>query len=426
MKRWTNRIHLSSRGARVHFAVAVALISVIPCLTLFYLYSSSAGSLPLTPTQWLAAGLGIAGAMVFGYVLLGRYPATIIRLRACLQNVVEGDLTDGVDLSATEEDTLAIEEALNAVLEMLRGKLQATEEQKARLENELFQSQKLEAIGTLAAGIAHEVNTPLQFLSNNLQFIGKACRDLLAAAPHRSEPTGTPNGVASTTERELKNREFLEAEIPRAFMQWEEGIARIAQIIKAIQDFTKGEEGGDQSPIDLNKAIEATIEVTRNEWKYDADLETDLEPGLPFVTCFPGEIKRTVMELVLNAKQAVVAAQQERGRGTGQIRITTRRDGDYVLLSVADDGCGVSGDIRDRIFDPFFTTREIGAGKGCGLAFVQAAVVKRHNGKLSFATEERGGSTFTVSLPLDGHPRHGRGGQSSESTGKLVVLSKVL
>jgi len=384
---------LSSRGARAHFAVAIALITVLPALTLIYLQSSTHANAPLSGLQWLVALLGIAGGMVFGYVLLGRYPATIIRLRTCLRNVVNGELPDAIHLSAPEHDILAIEDALNVVLAMLRKRLRETEAQKVRLEDELFQSQKLEAIGTLAAGIAHEISTPLQFVSNNAQFLSKMCRDLLSLPP---SPTGTP----PAPERTLAQRDYLRVEAPRAFAQLEEGIARISEIVSAIRDFAKGPTDETRVDIDLHAAARSTIEVTRNEWKYAADMETEFDPNVPPVPCFPSEIKQALMSLIVNAAQAITACGPRANGRRGLIRIATRRDGAEVLLSVSDDGCGIPTSIRDRIFDPFFTTREVGTGKGCGLAFVHASVVKRHRGRIHFESEVGRGSTFTMALPL--------------------------
>jgi len=408
VKRWMRRVHLSSRGARVHFGIAVALISVLPCLTLFYLYSSADGSHPLTPIQGVVAAFGIVATVGFGYVLLAAYPATIVRLRSHLEDVVKGELPDTVTLPGGEQDITAVEDALNVVLDRLRGRLHEVQAEKTRLEDELFQAQKLEAIGTLAAGIAHEINTPLQFVSNNAQFLRKACETLCA------DVDPSPDQGGDALERVPEEQEFLRAELPRAFGQLQEGISRIAQVVRAIKDFARSEDDGSRVAADLNKAVETTVEVTRNEWKYHADLETDLDPTLPAVSCFPGEIKRVLMDLILNAGQAIADRRLDRAAGRGLIRVTTRRHGEEVVLSVSDDGCGIPEGVRDRIFDPFFTTREVGAGKGCGLAFAYAAVVNRHGGKLSVSTEEHKGSTFTFSLPLN--PRRD---EESEGQGNM-------
>jgi len=204
--------------------------------------------------------------------------------------------------------------------------------------------------------------------------------------------------------------------LPRAFKQVEDGVARVAQIVKAIRDFAKGEDEGAKVPVDLNKAVQTTIEVTRNEWKYHAEMETDLDATLPPVPCFPGEIKRTLMNLILNAAQAIVDRGRRDGGGKGTIRVATRWNSREASLSVSDDGCGVPAGIRARIFDPFFTTREVGAGKGCGLAFAHAAVVNRHGGKLSFVTGEGKGSTFTVTLQMMADSESGSGAARKEGT----------
>jgi signal transduction histidine kinase len=400
MQQRTNRRQLSSRGARVHFAVAIALTSMIPCLTLLYLYQAADALHSLAAAQWLAAGVGVGGAMLLGYILLWRYPATILRLRSSLRSVVSGELPEAIDLSANEQDIMAIEDALNVVLQKLRQKLQEVQLQKSRLEDELFQAQKLEAIGTLAAGIAHEINTPLQFVSNNARFLEKACTDLLIDLDPASVSDQAQPGKPEAREGLAGRREFLRVELPRAFRQLQEGIARVAQIVKAVRDFAKGEDEGAKVPVDLNKAVATTVEVTRNEWKYHADIETDLDPTLPPLPCFPTEIKRTLMNLILNAVQAIADRGPREGGGKGIIRVATRWNGREAALSVSDDGCGIPAGIRDRIFDPFFTTREVGAGKGCGLAFAHAAVVNRHGGRLSFVTEEDKGSTFTMTIPM--------------------------
>lgn len=391
---------LSSQGAWVHFAVAIALVTVLPALTLIHLHGVTDTTHPLTTAQWVAAGLGIAGGMIFGYILLGRYPATIIRLRTCLRNVVNGELPDAIHLAAPEHDIMAIEDALNVVLAMLRKRLHNAEAQKERLEDELFQSQKLEAIGTLAAGIAHEISTPLQFVSNNAQFLSKACRSLL-------EPDPTTGDARSTAENALAQQAFLRGEAPRAYAQLEEGIARISEIVSAIRDFAKAPPDETRAVIDLHAAARSVLEVSRNEWKYAADLETGFDPTLPLVPCYPAEIRQALTNLIVNAAQAIVAKGPRADGRKGLIRIATRRHGNEVQLSVTDDGCGIPAAIRDRIFDPFFTTREVGTGKGCGLAFVQASVVKRHGGRIHVESAVGRGSTFTMGLPLAVEPTGG-------------------
>jgi signal transduction histidine kinase len=379
---------LSARGAYVHFAVAFLLSAVLPSLALFYFYRYEAGPQSLAPVQWVVAGASLVGVALAGYILLWRYPATIVRLRAYLASIVNDELPEVIDLSAREQDIEAIEIALNKVLGKLRQKLHDVQAEKIRLEDQLFQAQKLEAIGTLAAGIAHEINTPLQFASNNAQFIDKACRDLLVAL----EP--------AAAELAPETREFLRAEVPRASRQLGEAIGRIAQIVKAIREFSKGNDDESKAPVDWNRLVEATVEVTRNEWKYHAETELDLDASLPPVPCFPGEIKNTLMNLILNGVQAIVESRRQGRSGKGLIRVTTRRVGAEARLSVSDDGCGIPEAIRGRVFDPFFTTREVNAGKGCGLSFAYASVVKRHGGRIGFVTEEGKGSTFTVALPL--------------------------
>ena len=395
MRGVAQRPGLAAQGTRVHFSVAVALAAVIPALTLLYLQDFHAGGKTLATGEWIAAGLGIAGCMAIGLYLLGRYPRTIIRLRAYLQDVVAGELPDAIDLSMDEQDITAIETALNTVLETLRARLHTVRGEKARLEEELFRTRKLESIGTLAAGMAHEINTPLQYVSNNIQFIEKACAELLDLSG--------PDAVET-------NRAYLAAELPRAFGQAGSGIARIADIVRTVRAFASGAGDEERVPTDLNAEIETTIAVTRNEWKYSARIETRLAPDLPPVVCFPAEIKQTVMHLILNAAQAIEARPAHPELPPGQIRIETRQVAETLELTVADNGTGIPDALRERVFDPFFTTREVGTGHGFGLAFAHAAIVQRHGGRIHFASDEGEGTVFTVTLPLAGRDWDGQAG----------------
>ncbi len=378
-----------SRGAYVHFAVAIGLSSVLPLLALLYLLRSGPAE-SLSPLHWTIVGLCLLAIALSGYILLWRYPATIVRLRAYLDSIVNDELPEMIDLSAREQDIEGIETALNRVLEKLRQRLHQSEVQRNHLERQLFQTQKLEAVGTLAAGIAHEINTPLQFIGNNAEFIDKACRELLAALDRQADQPS------------WEDLDFLRRELPGACDNIDGGIARIANIIEALRDFSRGGEEERQQAADLNQAIETIVEVTRNRWKYQARMEVELDPSLPLVKCFPDEIKNTLANLILNSAQAI---EQKRGQGDaeiGVIKVASRLGNTRAIVSIADNGCGIPEIFHSRIFDPFFTTREVNAGKGCGLTFAHTSIVKRHGGAIDFSSAENQGATFTLSLPLDG------------------------
>jgi len=267
------------------------------------------------------------------------------------------------------------------------GTLSDVTEQRG-LEQQLLQAQKLEAIGQLAAGIAHEINTPVQYVGDNLRFVEQSLGTLLGGV-------ATPL-VTDASDGDLA---FLAAELPAAIRQALEGSERIAEIVRGMKAFSHPGSGS-LTPTDLNQQLEAAITVSRHEWTYVADVVRDLDPSLPLVHCRVGEISQVFLNIIVNAAQAVAAAGRA-GRQRGEIRVSTRRDGTWVELRVTDTGDGIPVSARARIFDPFFTTRGVGKGTGQGLA-VAHGVVERHGGRITFETEVGTGTTFVVRLPIAG------------------------
>lgn len=269
------------------------------------------------------------------------------------------------------------------------------------LEDQLKQAQKLESIGQLAAGIAHEINTPVQYIGDNANFLAGAFRDV-GAVLGRYRAVGSDPGARAEAERaaEEVDLDYLLDEAPRAIAQTLEGVKHVARIVKAMKEFAH--PGTDEKvPIDLNHAIETVIAVARNEWKYTADVTTDLDPNLPAVEGLAGELNQVFLNLLVNAAHAVQSAHRSDG-AKGQITFATRRSGNVVEVRVADTGCGIPEAIRGRIFDPFFTTKPVGQGTGQGLSIAHAVVVKRHGGALAFESEVGKGTTFVVRLPVQG------------------------
>lgn len=274
-----------------------------------------------------------------------------------------------------------------------------------RLQMQLAQSQKLESIGRLAAGIAHEINTPTQYVADNTRFLQDAFADLQAlldacaglAAAGRADETLPATLQAVKAAVDAADLDYLKTEIPQAIRQSLEGLDRIAGIVRAMKDFSH--PGSDApAPADLNRAIENTATVSRNEWKYVADLRLDLDPALPAVPCLLGEFNQALLNLITNAAHAIRDA--GKGEHKGEIVIRTRRDGNLAVISVADTGHGIPAAIRDRIFDPFFTTKEVGKGTGQGLAIVRSVIVDKLRGDIDFESEVGRGTTFHLRLPL--------------------------
>ncbi|GAB4362395.1 MAG: hypothetical protein Kow00128_02130 [Deltaproteobacteria bacterium] len=272
------------------------------------------------------------------------------------------------------------------------------------------QSQKLEAIGQLAAGIAHEINTPMQFVGDNAQFLKEsfealasalsACRGLIAAA---REGRSRPEEAARVEEEFARlDLDYLLEEIPNAIGQSQEGIARVVRIVRAMKEFSHPGVT-EKTMVDLNHAIESTVTVARNEWKYVADVELHLDPSLPPVPCIPGEINQAILNIVVNAAHAIGQAKEERGDGgKGLITVTTLLDGKEAEIRIGDTGCGIPESARPKIFEPFFTTKGVGKGTGQGLSIAYNAIVKRHGGSIRFETETGKGTTFFLRLPLAG------------------------
>jgi signal transduction histidine kinase len=178
-----------------------------------------------------------------------------------------------------------------------------------------------------------------------------------------------------------------------------EGIERVANIVRAMKDFSHPGYGQKQL-VDLNRAIESTLTVSRSEWKYVADLVTDFDPDLPQVSCLPGDFNQVILNLVVNAAQAIAIVVEDGSRGKGTIAVRTRQAGDWVEIRVEDTGTGISESIRHKVFDHFFTTKEVGKGTGQGLAIAQAIVVRKHGGTIGFESEVGKGTTFIVRLPI--------------------------
>ena len=274
------------------------------------------------------------------------------------------------------------------------------------LEEQLRQAQKLEGIGQLAAGIAHEVNTPLQYVGDNLRFLQDSYAGMsalleaileLSRAPHDGDPARTLEKLAQLAKQ--ADLTYLAEEIPSSIAQSLEGVQRVSQIVQAMKDFS---HPGTKTKIavDLNRAVQTTVTVARNELKYVAETRVELDPNLPFVPCLPNEINQVVLNLLINAAHAVNDAVRERGESRGLITVSTHAVGDAVEIRVSDTGTGIPENIRARVFEPFFTTKEVGRGTGQGLALAHTAIVKKHGGEIWFETEVGKGTTFFIRLPL--------------------------
>ncbi|MHC1699983.1 MAG: PAS domain S-box protein [Humidesulfovibrio sp.] len=276
------------------------------------------------------------------------------------------------------------------------------------LESQLLQSQKLEAIGQLAAGIAHEINTPAQYVGNNVQFIKTAFADIISMCGEFHQLLETAKSGAVPLEQVLAveksladhDIEYLTAEVPGAIAQTLEGVERISTIVRSVKQFAHP-GAAVMAPADLNEAMRSTVTVSRNEWKYVAELQTQLDESLPLVICMVGELNQVVLNLIINAAHAIADALKADPQRGGLITLTTRLAPPWAEIRVADNGLGIPPAVQDKIFDPFFTTKEVGKGTGQGLTISRAIVVDKHKGQLFFETKPGAGTTFVVRLPLE-------------------------
>jgi PAS domain S-box-containing protein len=273
------------------------------------------------------------------------------------------------------------------------------------LEVQLSHAQKLESIGQLAAGIAHEINTPTQYVGDNTRFLDDAFKDLLEPIRKISElfATDRENIEAEKAEdirraMEKADVDYLIEEIPQAIRQSLDGVGRVSKIVRAMKEFSH--PAAEKSFIDVNRAIESTITVATNEWKYVAEVETDFDPELPQVPCLPGDFNQVILNIIVNAAHAIAEAKGDGDAEKGKIRVSTQRTDEWAEIKIRDDGPGIPRDLQKKIFDPFFTTKDVGKGTGQGLSIAHNTVVKRHGGSLSVESEPGEGACFTIRLPL--------------------------
>ena len=276
-----------------------------------------------------------------------------------------------------------------------------------QLQAQLMQAHKLESIGQLAAGIAHEINTPMQFIGDSVTFLKDVCAGLLSVIEAQQNTlTGSAGRPISEDEeseiarvREDVDFDYIAERGPRAVEAALEGVRRVAHIVNAMKEFSHPGKA-EKSLADLNRELETTITISMNVWKYVAEVERHFDVNLPPIPCHPGEINQVVLNLIVNASHAISDVTDNGGRGKGVIKISTATNGPFAEIRVSDTGTGIPEDIRQRIFDPFFTTKEVGRGTGQGLAIARSTVVDKHGGEIDVETEIGKGTTFIVRLPL--------------------------
>ncbi|HEX4386105.1 MAG TPA: ATP-binding protein [Myxococcales bacterium] len=401
---WINLVYLKKRGLQAELlrcgvnAVVTLATGYVAGWTLPCWFWLPFFALVLDHLQGKIAVVSLAGFCIFtdiGALLDGvhwMYPLSFSLLAVFCSEISRRRfyvIRDMLGRSDEQRDDLV---KAHALLQQVHDELTAATKTGMQMEVRLRQAQKLESVGRLAAGVAHEINTPVQFVGDSLQFLQETSSDLLTAV--EKQQAGVSCGDLDLP--------YLVTSVPKAFDRCRDGLERVASIVRAMKDFAHP-DAKEMQPVDLNRAIESTLTIARNEYKYAAELTTDFG-DLPHVMAHAGDFNQAVLNIVINAAHAVSDVVKGSGE-LGRITVRTRRENDWVVVSVADTGAGIPEEIRDRIFDPFFTTKEVGRGTGQGLAIARAVVVEKHKGELTMTTEPGKGTTFFIRLPLHGTPR---------------------
>jgi PAS domain S-box-containing protein len=273
----------------------------------------------------------------------------------------------------------------------LQERIESREQERDRLALELRMAQKLEAVGRLASGVAHEINTPLQYISDNVTFLNESVGDLARViSAYRADRA---SGDAAAAEVDA---DYLLGELPKAMQRSRDGLKRVSDIVRAMKEFSHPNTEA-RSSADINKALQTTLEVARSEYKHIAAIDLKLEP-LPLVPCNIGELNQVFVNLLVNAAHAIEASGKD--VSSGRITIATRHEGAELVITFEDNGCGIKPEHLDKIFDPFFTTKEVGKGTGQGLAIAHSIVVERHGGALDVHSILGTGTRFTIRVPV--------------------------
>jgi PAS domain S-box-containing protein len=280
-----------------------------------------------------------------------------------------------------------------------------------KLETQLQQSQKMQAIGQLAAGIAHEINTPTQFVGDNTRFFQDTFDDLIQIireyesliAKAKSQSLTEAHIAAAEKRIEEIDLPYLEAEIPIAIQHTLKGVDRITKIVQAMKIFSHPGMAV-KEPTDINKEIEKTITITRNEWKYVADMKTEFDSTMPLVPCYRAELNQVILNMIVNAAHAIAEAKKDNASQKGTIHIRTYHKDTWAKIRISDTGAGIPDEIRHKIFDLFFTTKGPGKGSGQGLSISHSVIVEKHKGTLDLESQVGKGTTFIIGLPMEADP----------------------
>lgn len=339
--------------------------------------------------------MGGMTVILTGFVIGVVYGLLVYKISYSVQSFVR-DLRDSHEAlkSANAQTLQANEDLEDSICE------------RERLQGQLLEAQKLESIGQLAAGIAHEINTPAQYVGDNTRFLRDEFEGIVKLLDQYAAQLDANSVPLSWEERNQQTREmldeidyeFIREEIPQAIAQSLSGIERVTHIVKAMKDFSHP-GSANKEPADINNAIKSTALVCSNRWKYAADIEYQLDENLGAVPCLLGELNQVILNIIVNAADAIESFRGDSGE-KGLIRVSTRMLDDVVHISVEDNGGGMPESVRAKVFDPFYTTKAVGKGTGQGLAISHDVIVNKHGGKISCDTQDGVGTTFMIELTM--------------------------
>lgn len=301
---------------------------------------------------------------------------------------------------------------LNQMLESIKESVQIQEDlfkTKMELETRLHQAEKMESIGQLASGIAHEINTPIQYVSSNIEFIHDATTEIQTLLSHILQLVASAQEKGELDPRFVKSIEdyfntadweYLQDELPNAISQSGEGVRRISKIVSAMKTFAHPGSGC-LEPTDINFGLQSTVTVASNEWKYATDIELLFEKNLPLVPCYADELNQVFLNMIINSVHAIQEQNNDTEEKKGLITIQTRTAGKNVHIRISDTGGGMEDSILKKVFDPFFTTKVVGAGTGQGLAIAYDIITNKHQSSINVESELGKGTTFIISIPID-------------------------
>jgi len=293
----------------------------------------------------------------------------------------------------------------SAALMKSNEELQVAMKQLQNSHSQMVQQEKLASIGNLASGIAHELNTPVGFVCSNFSSIKEyilkfktLIEKYRRLRDHLSGIDGVPMAEFEALEKleESMQLEFILEDLDELFAESEDGFERITSIVTKLREFSRVDQRDEKVLYLLNKAIETTLVVARNEYKYNATVTTALEPKLPDVYCHVGQINQVILNIIVNAAQAIKAQERQE---SGSIEIETGAAEEYVWCRIKDDGPGIKAEHLNKVFDPFFTTKPAGQGTGLGLNISYDIIVNKHQGELIVESEFGCGTAFTIKLP---------------------------